>query len=445
MPPAPPPGIDPALDAALHAAGQGHLAAHAAGLNGAARASFVEELAAVPWARVARAWRDPVPPPPPDLRPPEVLTLRRQGNEPGLAGRLVGLGEALLAAGRVGAVLLAGGQGSRLGWPGPKGTYVLGPTPDRTLYAILVERVVAAGRRASRPVPLVVLVSRETEEATRACFEAHAGFGQPAEHLRFVRQGELPALDDEGRALLAAKGRLALAPDGHGGLVDALVRSGTLAWLAERGVEALTTFQVDNPLGRPLDPLFLGWMVDRRATMAGKAVRKAAPDEKVGVYGRDLAGRVRIVEYSELPEGGAPELVMGSIAVHAISLPWLARTVAAPDFALPWHRARKRVPCLGADGAPLDPTAPNAVKLEQFLFDLLPTCPRVALLEVDRAREFAPVKNATGADSPATAKALVEAEVARWHRAAGRPLPAALALRPLEADGPGDLRTSGTA
>jgi UDP-N-acetylglucosamine/UDP-N-acetylgalactosamine diphosphorylase len=259
-----------------------------------------------------------------------------------------------------------------------------------------------------------------------------------------VRQGELPAVDDAGRALLAGPGRLALAPDGHGGLLDALHRGGALAWLAGRGVEVLTTAQVDNPLARPLDPVFLGWLAERRAVAGGKAVRRRDPGERVGVFARGVDGRLRVVEYSELPPDGAPDLTMGNIAVHAFSLPWLSSLVADPGFALPFHRARKRVACLGTDGRVEEPAAPNATKLEQFLFDLLPLAPRAVVHEAVRAREFAPVKNAEGEDSPATARALVAAEVARWHRAAGRAVPDPVpALRPLEADGPEDLGGAG--
>jgi UDP-N-acetylglucosamine/UDP-N-acetylgalactosamine diphosphorylase len=430
-----------ALAARLRQAGQAHLLDHAATLDAERRAAFLDEVALVPWERLAAALQGEGAPRPPDLRPPEALTLRRQANEPGIARRLGDLGRALLGAGRVGLVLLAGGQGTRLGFPGPKGTFVLGPEADRSLYAILFERVAATARRAGRDVPVVVLVSRDTEEGTRAHLEAGGWFGLSPERVRFVRQGEMPAVDDDGRALLAGPGRLALAPDGHGGLVEAMHRAGAFTWLAEQGVEVLATAQVDNPLVRPLDPVFLGWLVERQAVAAGKAVRKCTPGEKVGVFARGLDGRVRIVEYSELPEDGAPDLVLGSIAVHLFSVPWIARLLADPGFALPWHRARKKVAHLGPDGRIVTPEQPNAVKLEQFLFDLLPMAPRVAVQEVDRQREFAPVKNASGEDCPDTARSLVAAEIARWHRAAGREPPAgAPSLRPLVADGPEDLR-----
>ena len=434
----------PGLVDRLRAAGQSHLVDHASDSGPVARSAFIAELQSVAWERVGAALRSVPPPVPPDLRPPEALTLRRRHNEGGIGRRLAIAGKRLLAEGKVAAVLLAGGQGTRLGHAGPKGLFVLGPSADRTLYAILLERVAVVGRSAGRQVPLVILVGRDTEEATRAVVADGARYGLDPTLVRLVRQGEMPAFDSDGRAILAAPGRLALSPDGHGGLVDALVRSGTLEWLRELGVEWLTTFQVDNALGRPLDPEFLGWAVERRAVAAGKAVRKRTPTEKVGVFARGIDGLVRIVEYSELPAEGAELLQLGSIAVHAWHVPWLSRVVATPGFQLPWHRARKKVPFLAADGTTQAPTTENAVKFEQFLFDLLPMAPRVAIVEVERKREFAPVKNATGEDSPETARALVTAEIQRWHREAGRECPSGpLDLRPLEADGPDDLRAAG--
>lgn len=427
------------LSERLEATGQAHLVRHAATLPAAARAEFGAEMLGIPWERLAAAFRAPPGMVPPDLRPPECLTWRRQQNEAGFTRRLAEQGRALLAGGRVATVLLAGGQGTRLGFPGPKGTFVLGPEPDRTLYAVLLERVVAAARAAGRPIPVVLLVSRATEEATRSALEGAGWYGLDPALVRVVRQGELPALDAEGRALLAAPGRLALSPDGHGGLVEALRVSGTFEWLADLGIECVTTHQVDNPLGRALDPVFLGWLLDRRAVAAGKAVCKRDPGEKVGMYARGIDGRVRIVEYSEIDPGAAAELKLGSIAIHAFSLAWLRRRLEDPTFALPYHRARKKVPSWTAEAGLVVPETENAVKLEQFLFDLLPLAPRVAVHEVDRAREFAPIKNATGEDSPETCRATVAAEIARWHRVAGRPPPIVPSLRPLVADGPEDL------
>jgi UDP-N-acetylglucosamine/UDP-N-acetylgalactosamine diphosphorylase len=340
------------------------------------------------------------------------------------------VGRALLAAGRVATLLLAGGQGTRLGFPGPKGCFVLGPEPDRTLFRIHAERVAAASREAGRAVPLVVLVSEATEAGTREAFGDPASLGLVPGQVEIVRQGLLPALDEDGRALLAAEGRLATAPDGHGGALAALARAGILERLRADGVDVLTTFQVDNPLARPLDPVFLGWMVERRAQAAGKAIARHA-DEKVGVFARDLEGRTLVVEYSEFPEGGMPsELALGSIALHAFSVAWLADLLRG-GLALPLHRAHKRVPSLDDAGRLVEPVRPNAWKFERFLFDAFPLARRVEVQEVLRGHEFAPVKNATGSDSPETARELVAAEVRRAYAERGLEPPDPPALRPL--------------
>jgi UDP-N-acetylglucosamine/UDP-N-acetylgalactosamine diphosphorylase len=423
----------PAAVERLRRAGQEHVVEHARRLPAARAEPFLLAAAAHPWEALVAAALAPPRAPSPALRPPVALTLKRQRSEGGLERRLAAAGEALIAAGRVATLLLAGGQGTRLGHDGPKGTFPFGPEPDRTLYRILGERVAAASRRAGMPVPLLVMTASDTEAATRDAFGRAGTWGLVPGQVRFLRQGELPVLDLEGRALLAAPGALALAPDGHGGAVEALVASGALADLVAAGVEVLTTFHVDNPLARPLDPVTIGWMTERRARAVGKAVRKATPREKVGVFARDLEGRTQVVEYSELPEEGAfEELSLGSIGLHAFSLAWLSKLVAEPGFALPLHRALKRVPALLPDGRTETPAAPNAWKLERFLFDLFPLAGRVEVHEVERAREFAPVKNAEGDDSPATARALVDAEVRRRLRAGGRPEPATPSLRPLE-------------
>lgn len=417
----------------LTEAGQGHLWDHALTLPPGAREAFLASAQAFPWARLRQAVLEGPPAPPSELRPPQALTLKRQEAVGGLRPRLAALGRRRLAAGEVATLLLAGGQGSRLGHPGPKGTLVLGPEADRTLYAVLAERVAAAGRAVGRRIPLLVLVGPDTEEATREAFHrGAAAWGLEAGQVTFLRQGTLPALNPEGRALLEAPGRLALAPDGHGGALAALSDAGLLERLWREGVRVLTTFQVDNPLARPLDPVLLGWMQERGAQVVGKAVRKVDAAERVGVFAREVTGRTRIVEYSELGAvGGAEALLLGSIAVHALDLAWLRSLCVAGEWPLPLHPTFKRLPGLSPEGG-----APQ-VKLERFLFDVFPFAPRVEVHEVARAREFAPIKNAEGSDSPASARALVEAEVRRWHRRRGIPLTEPPSLRPLEVDDDG--------
>jgi UDP-N-acetylglucosamine/UDP-N-acetylgalactosamine diphosphorylase len=422
----------------LAAAGQGHLVRHAGTLPPAEGDAFLRLAATQPWDELRAVTLSGPPPAPPELRPPQALTWRRQESVGGLRARLGAAGAEWLKGGAVATLLLAGGQGTRLGHAGPKGTYALGPDPDRTLFAVLAEGVAAVGRRAGRAAPWVVLTSPETDAATRAAFAAGgASWGLAPGQVRFVVQGCLPALDFEGRALLAGPGRLALAPDGHGGAFAALAQAGLFDDLLQAGVRVLTTFQVDNPLSLPLDPVLLGWMRERGAQAVSKAVRKRHPTEALGVFARDLDGRTRIVEYTELDGvGGAEALVLGSIAIHAFDLRALAE-IARRGVRLPLHAARKRVPYLDDAGRLVTPTAPNAVKAERFLFDLLPLLGRVEVHEVLREREFAPLKNATGEHTPEEARALAAAEVLRWHKARGLPEPARPALRPLDLFGDG--------
>ena len=428
----------------LEEAGQGHLVAHAEGLESAARAAFLEEAAGLPWDELRVGYAETGPRHSPALRPPVSLRLPRQSGEGPLRGRVSRLGRGLLAGGRVATLLLAGGQGTRLGHDGPKGTVVFGPEPDRSLYRIHAERIAAVSRWAGTPVPFYVLTSPQTDEATRAAFSEAEAWGLEPGQVRFLRQTTLPALDAEGRALLAAPGTLARSPDGHGGAFPTLVREGVIERLAAEGVDVLTTFQVDNPLGRPLDPLMLGWMVERRLEAIGKAVRKATPDEKVGVFARDLRGAHRVVEYTELEaldagdsapgEAMAAPLDLGSIAIHGFAISFLKR-LEEEGVHLPLHRAHKKVPHLDASGAAVVPEAPNAWKLERFIFDLFPMARRAEVQEVKREWEFAPVKNAQGVDSLLTARVMVAAEVRRWHEERGLPLEGDASLRPRELDG----------
>jgi UDP-N-acetylglucosamine/UDP-N-acetylgalactosamine diphosphorylase len=190
---------------------------------------------------------------------------------------------------------------------------------------------------------------------------------------------------------------------------------------------------VDNPLALPLDPVLLGWMLERRAQALAKVVRTREPAERVGIFARDLRGRHRVVEYSELPEGGLPpDLNLGSIGLHAFSLRWLASAVAGGEAVLPLHRARKAVPHLGEDGRRAVPRDPNAWKVERFVFDLIPLAERSEFHEVAREREFAPLKNAEGPDSPPEVRRAVEAEVRRWYEERRRVPPEPPSLRPLE-------------
>ncbi len=356
---------------------------------------------------------------PGEIRPPEAA---RPGPEDVLAGR------GMLAAGEVAVVIVAGGQGTRLGFDGPKGCYPIGPVSDRTLFQIHAEKVVALGRRHGVSVPLYVMTSPQNHAETAAFFDEHGGFG--VEKLRLFVQGEMPAVDrSSGRILLAERGGVALSPDGHGGTIRALERSGALAEMADGGIRTIFYLQVDNPLIAIGDPGFLGAHRRAGAEMSSKVVRKTDPAEKVGlVVVRD--GRQEMIEYSDLPDelaerrapDGGLELWAGSIALHLIDVAF-ARRLAAGGTRLPFHRAVKPVRFVDEHGNAVEPEEPNAVKFEQFIFDALPLAERSLVIETDRATEFEPLKNAAGPASPETVRARLSAVYAAWLEEAGVGVP----------------------
>jgi UDP-N-acetylglucosamine/UDP-N-acetylgalactosamine diphosphorylase len=354
-----------------------------------------------------------------DIQAPEVI---RPSAEDVLAGR------GMLAAGEVAVVIVAGGQGTRLGFDGPKGCFPVGPVSERSLFQIHAEKVVAVGRRHGATVPLYVMTSPQNHAETAAFFAEHDSFG--VERLRLFVQGEMPAVDRaSGKILLAERGRVALSPDGHGGTIRALDRSGALAEMAEEGITTIFYLQVDNPLIAIGDPGFVGAHRRAGAEISSKVVRKADPAEKVGlVVLRD--GRQEMIEYSDLPDelaerrspDGGLDLWAGSMALHVIDVGFAAR-LAKRGGRLPFHRALKAVPYVDEAGRPVEPDEPNAVKFEQFIFDAIPLAKRALVVETDRETEFEPLKNAEGPASPETVRARLSALYARWLEEAGVAVP----------------------
>ncbi len=434
----------------LQAAGQGHVLRFADELTPAELERFLLQLEGLDLQRVARLFESVREPAPAGLdAPPEPCELIELGDGEEHRRRDRAAREAgseALAAGHVAAFLVAGGQGSRLGFEGPKGRFPVGPLTQRSLFAYHAQRVLAVSRRYGAPAPYFVMTSESNHESTLAAFEEAGYFGLDREQVVFLVQGMLPAVDGQGRLLLAAKGSLFMSPDGHGGCLRALQRSGALQELQRRGAHHLFYFQVDNPLAPVLDPVFLGHHLLGRAEMSSKVVAKTDPREQVGIVVR-RAGRTGVIEYSDLDpalaaqrdEQGRLRYRAGNIAIHAFALDFVARLLAA-GVELPVHRADKVVPCLDAQGRLQRPDRPNAVKMEQFVFDALGHAERVATQEVRREDEFAPVKNAEGADSPATARAALVAQGKRWLAAAGCPVPAGpVEVGPLFALDPGEF------
>lgn len=344
-------------------------------------------------------------------------------------------GEALIRAGKVAAFVVAGGQGSRLGFEGPKGCFEAGAVTGKSLFQFFAENLLGAKDRYGVDVPWYVMTSPLNHRETVEFFEKNGYFGLCRHDVKFFPQGVMPSLDmRDGRVLLSKPHEVATNPDGHGGCIRAMQVSGALADMKKRGVVHVSYFQVDNPLVRVLDPVFLGLHAaaeDSSGEMSSKMIPKVSPEEKVGVFCR-ANGKVVVIEYSDLPKelqqerdgGGRLKYLAGSIAIHAMSVALIDRLANDPKFALPYHRAEKKIAHVDiGTGRMVQPETNNGVKLERFVFDALEACGASIVYETDRIEEFAPIKNATGADSPESCRLIQTLRAARWLEKAGVEVP----------------------
>jgi UDP-N-acetylglucosamine/UDP-N-acetylgalactosamine diphosphorylase len=339
-------------------------------------------------------------------------------------------GHELLRQGKVGAFLVAGGQGTRLGYDGPKGEFPVTPIKHKPLFEVFAEQLRAYARDAGKPIPWYIMTSETNDAPTQAFFKKNSFFGYDSGDVLFFEQGMMPAFALDGKMLLAEKDSLALSPDGHGGSLRALYKSGAVTDMRRRGVEHLSYFQVDNPLVHTIDPLFIGLHDLTGSEMSSKTIPKANALEKVGnfVVGD---GTLQVIEYSDLPEAlalqtnadGSLRFNAGSIAIHALRVDFIERLNKSGRLQLPWHRAEKKVAHVDDAGDEVKPDKPNAVKLEQFVFDAIPLAKNAIVYTTDRAEEFSPVKNAQGVDSPATSQRDQIRRAARWLGDAGVEVP----------------------
>jgi len=336
----------------------------------------------------------------------------------------------LLKQGKVAAFLVAGGQGTRLGYDGPKGEFPVTPIKNKPLFQVFAEQLLAWSRDAGRPIPWYIMTSDANDAATRAFFQKNNHFGHDPANIVIFQQGLMPAFDMMGHMLLGERDSLALSPDGHGGSLRALRKSGALDDMKRRGVEHLSYFQVDNPLVHTIDPRFLGLHDLTGSEMSSKTIPKAGPLEKVGNFAVG-DGVLQVIEYSDMPDAlanqknpdGSLTFNAGSIAIHALRVSFIERLTATGRLELPWHRAEKKVPYVDERGNAVKPEQANAVKLEQFVFDAIPLAKNAIVYETERREEFSPVKNAEGVDSPATSRRDQLRRAARWLTTAGVPVP----------------------
>lgn len=344
--------------------------------------------------------------------------------------RAIQLGKELISAGRVAAFVVAGGQGTRLGFDGPKGDFAISPVKNKTLFRLFAETIKAAGVKYNFQPRWYVMTSPLNHAQTLEIFKQNNFYGLEPAGVLIFQQGTEVNYSLDGKILLAEKDQLSTSPDGHGGSLKALYKSGAIADMKARYIEYISYFQVDNPLISIFDPLFIGLHAVDKAEMSSKAVVKTSPFEKVGNFCL-IDGRVGVIEYSDLPDAlaekknpdGSFVFSLGSIAIHIINRSFVEQ-LNSKGFALPYHRAIKKIPYLDLQsGQIIEPQKPNGIKLETFVFDALPLAEKSIIFETMRSEEFAPVKNAVGTDSPQVTRKMMIARSAEWLVQAGVEIP----------------------
>ncbi len=401
---------------------QEHVLAHWKKLGKAERAALLEQIATLEAKSLAQCQAA--------LKTGADVPDTSKGKAPKVAvlkgkalAEAVAAGEKELRAGRVAALLVAGGQGSRLGYDGPKGCYSIGPITGAPLFYFHARKILARTIRYGATIPFYVMTSEANNAATVKCFEENDYFGLNPDDVFFFTQGMWPGMTAEGKIILDEPGHIFMSPDGHGGLLAALKRSGALADMKKRGIKSVFFFQVDNPLVEIADPAFVGYHVKEKSEYSLKLCAKREPKEKVGMPMK-FGDTYRMVEYTEMTDeqcnrkdkSGKLYFLYGSPAIHVFDRAFLEREAAR---AMPLHLAFKKIPMVDATGAIVKPTEPNGYKFEKFIFDILPKAKRAAFLAFDQKDEFSPVKNPDGADSPASCKADMQAKWRRWLSDAG--------------------------
>lgn len=357
-----------------------------------------------------------------NIGPAQVVTIPRTENEKRFEKQARSAGQELIRAGRVAVLIVAGGQGSRLGFDGPKGTFRISPIRGKALFQLFAEQIIALSRQYSVSIPLFLMTSEDNHEQTVEFFESNAYFGLSSQMVRFFRQDVLPAITPSGKLVMRNDTALFTNPNGHGGSLKAIYDSGVLSELLKQGFTDLYYCQIDNPLVKIADPVFLGYHTIAQAQVSTKLVRRRNIEEKVGVY-VSYNGKDAIVEYSDLsPEymsaldqEGKIKYWAGNTAIHVFSIPFIDR-LNNHGFALPYHCAKKNADTIDLNGIK---TSTDVWKFETFVFDAIPLAEKTCGVEIDRDEEFSPLKNKEGSDSPETARSAIVDLHKRWLRKTG--------------------------
>ncbi|MBN2425359.1 MAG: UDPGP type 1 family protein [Calditrichaceae bacterium] len=357
------------------------------------------------------------------IEPSEDFINLKQRSESDAAAHQTGVNA--IQNSKVAAFLVAGGDGTRLGYDGPKGVFPITPVKQKSFFQLHAEKIAALNSRYKITIPWYIMTSQTNHQETLDFFHKNNFFGLKQKDVIFFSQQMLPAMHKDGKIILTDKHQIFMSPNGHGGSIKALWDSGALMDMKERGIERVFYFQVDNVLTKICDPVFLGYHLMNKAEISNKVVRKAYPEEKIGVIAL-IDKKPGVVEYSDLSEedmyapgrDGHLKYWMGSIAIHYLNLDFIER-LNHHGFKLPYHLARKSIPYISSDGEIINPDHKNGYKFETFVFDALKYADKIISVEVEREEEFSPVKNNEGIDSPLTAQRDMIRQYASWIDAVG--------------------------
>ena len=411
-----PDSISSNLIEVLQKQGQEHLLQHLQSLPTDTQTKLAARLDKINWQELRQIYKAP------DLsvvEPTQVISLSDRQK---FASEYIALGEAGYAAGEVAVLLVAGGEGSRLGFEGPKGCFPIGPVSRDSLYQKHAEKVLAISRWTGHSVPFILMTSPSTHEASVEFFNDKNLFGLSPTQFHIFQQETVPTTDLHGKVLLKRPGQILENPNGHGGSIDGLMSSGILNTLGRNGIKDIVYIQIDNVLAPTYDPFAVGLRRARNADLVNKVIRKTSPEEKVGALVK-VHGIDSIIEYSDLTDAqklltnpdGSYLFGWGNVAAHVVSVDFLQR-LQREHFTLPFHQAMKEVDAWSGEGTATMRT--KAIKHERFFFDILAKAKNIGL-EIRRSEEFAPLKNREGADSISSARALISEEHGRWLRECG--------------------------
>ncbi len=409
--------------------GQGHIFQHWNTLSEEERKSLFEELKSVDFTLLTKlqslatsghTMHE-------TFEPAPYISLQA-GSDEYLNARTVG--EEHIKKGKVAVFVVAGGQGSRLGYEGPKGCFSIGAVSGKSLFQIHSEKIVKYSRKYGVSIPWLIMTSEANHAATLEFLRRNSNFGISQNDLYVFSQAMIPSLDLDGKLVLENPTKLFKNPDGHGGSLTALKSSGVLNKLFERGIETISYFQVDNPLVKIVDPVFIGVHILHNAEVSSKGIPKTGPDEKIGVFVSYPDGTMGVVEYSDLSEEKAKEtgsdgklkFLMGSPAIHLFQCAFIEKITSGGAINLPFHVARKKLKVWKKGTI----SEIEGLKFEKFVFDSLPLAKKSIVFEMRRKEEFAPVKNLTGVDSVESSRKIMSDLYKEWLRKKGIEIPPAV-------------------